>query len=477
MRESQMEPVNPADRRSRGVAGSGIGAELRATLALAAPLAAANLAQMAMGVTDTVMVGRLGATPLAAAGLGAMLYFTGGVMLQGILSAVSPLAAHALGAGDRAAAGQIAGAGLALAMLMALPFVAALTSLDRLLLALSYDAALAAEIGRFLRAIAWGGPAFLGFAVLRSLLAALSHTRAVMAVLLVCVAGNALLNWVLIYGHLGAPALGVAGSGYASAINQWLMLAGLALCIRIMPRLAALRVLRSAWAARRIEMANILRLGLPIGGFMGIEVGVFLAAGILMGLLGAAALGAHQLVLNCASITFMVPLGLSQAATVRVAYELGAGRALAARQAGFTALALGTLFMGATAVVLWTFPLAIIAVYVDIAEPANRDVVQIARRLIAIAALFQVVDGMQVIAAGALRGYKDTMTPMLLAAFGYWGAGFAGGWLFAFPLGYGPVGLWAGLALGLAVVALLLTLRLYLLAPPISRAAEAVAVR
>jgi multidrug resistance protein, MATE family len=477
IRESQMEPVNPADRRSRGVAGSGIGAELRATLALAAPLAAANLAQMAMGVTDTVMVGRLGATPLAAAGLGAMLYFTGGVMLQGILSAVSPLAAHALGAGDRAAAGRIAGAGLVLGMLMALPFVGALTSLDRLLLALGYDAALAAEIGRFLQAIAWGGPAFLGFAVLRSLFAALSHTRAVMAVLFVCVAGNAMLNWVLIYGHLGAPALGVAGSGYASAINQWLMLAGLALCTWMMPPLAALRVLRSALAPRRIEMANILRLGLPIGGIMGIEVGVFLAAGILMGLLGAAALGAHQLVLNCASITFMVPLGLSQAATVRVAYELGAGREFAARRAGFVALALGTLFMGATSALLWIFPQAIIAVYVDVADPANRDVVQIAWRLIAIAALFQVFDGMQVIAAGALRGYKDTMTPMLLAGFGYWGAGFVGGWLLAFPLGYGPVGLWCGLALGLAVVAILLTLRLHRLALAISRAAEAVPVR
>src|SRR5580700_9756941 len=204
-----MEPVDRADQRIRGAARSGIGAELRATLALAAPLAAANLAQMAMGVTDMVMVGRLGAMP----------YFTGGVVLQGILSAVAPLAAHALGAGDRAAAGRIGGAGLVLALLLALPFVAALTSLDSLLQWLGYNAGLAVEIGRFLRAIAWGGPAFLGFAVLRSLLAALSHTRAVMAVLLLCVAGNAGLNWVLIYGHLGAPALGVAGSGYASATN------------------------------------------------------------------------------------------------------------------------------------------------------------------------------------------------------------------------------------------------------------------
>jgi MATE family multidrug resistance protein len=472
-----MEPVDRADQRLRGAVRSGIGAELRETLALAAPLAAANLAQMAMGVTDMVMVGRLGALPLAAAGLGAMLYFTGGVVLQGILSAVAPLAAHALGAGDRAAAGRIGGAGLALALLLAVPFVAALTSLDRLLQWLGYNAALAVEIGHFLRAIAWGGPAFLGFAVLRSLLAALSHTRAVMAVLLFCLAGNAGLNWVLIYGHLGAPALGVAGSGYASATNQWLILAGLALCARIMPGLASLRVLRNAFAPSWTPLASILRLGLPIGGIMGVEVGVFLAAGVLIGLLGTAALGAHQLVLNCAGISFMVPLGLGQAATVRVAYELGAGRALAARRAGFMALALGIGFMSATAVVLWSVPGAIISVYIDITDPANRDTVQIARHLIAIAALFQVFDGMQVIAAGALRGYKDTMVPMLLAGFGYWGAGFGGGWLLAFPLGYGAVGLWWGLALGLAVVAILLTLRLHLLAPPIIRATGAVALR
>jgi len=243
----------------------GLRSELRATLALALPLAAANLAQMAMAVTNTVMVGRLGAMPLAAAGLGGMLYFTGGVTLQGVLSAVAPLAAHALGAGDRRAAGRSAGAGLVLAVVLALPFTVALISLDRLLAALGYDAALAAEIGRYLRAIAWAAPAFLGFAVLRSLLAALSHTRSVMAVVVICIAGNALLNWVLIFGHLGAPALGMAGSGYASAINQWLMLAGLALCARIMPDLAALAVLRNAFAARRIEMAEILRLGLPIG--------------------------------------------------------------------------------------------------------------------------------------------------------------------------------------------------------------------
>ncbi len=461
-----MDPVFPAGGLRRAAAGRGVRAEVGATLALAGPLAAANLAQMAMAVTNTVMVGRLGAGPLAAAGLGGMLFFTSGVMLQGVLFAVAPLAAHALGAGDRAAAGRIAGAGLALAALLALPFVLALTNLDRLLQALGYDAALADEIGRYLRALAWGAPAFLGFAVLRSLLAALSRVRPVMAVLLVCVVGNAGLGWVLIFGRLGAPALGVAGSGYASAVNQWLMLAGLALCVRMLPALAGLRLLRGALTVGRAEIAGILRLGLPIGGIRAIEVGVFATTGILMGLLGAAALGAHQLVINCAGVSFMAPLGLAQTATVRVAHELGAGRAAAARRAGFVALALGIGFMGAAAAALWAFPQAIIAVYVDIVDPANRETVQIARRLIAIAALFQVFDGMQVIAAGALRGYRDTMVPMLLAIFGYWGVGFAGGWLLAFPLGYGPVGLWWGLALGLAVVAILLTLRLHRLGRP-----------
>jgi multidrug resistance protein, MATE family len=472
-----MEPFDPADRRSSGTADSGIRAEVLATLALAAPLAAANLAQMAMGVTNTVMVARLGVMPLAAVGLGGMFYFTVGVMLQGILFAVAPLAAHALGARDRRAAGRIAGAGLALAALFAVPFIAGLTSLDRLLQALGYEAGLAAEIGRYLRALAWGAPAFLGFGVLQSLIAATSRTRPIMAVVLICVAGNAVLNWMLIFGHLGAPALGVTGSGYASSVNQWLMLAGLALCINIMPGLGGLHMLRGTFVAGRTEIGNILRLGLPIGGIRGLEAGVFLAASILIGLLGAAALGAHQLVINCASISFMVPLGLGQAATVRVAYELGAGRSVAARRAGFVALALGIGFMGGAAVVLWTFPQAIIAAYVDIANPANRALVQIARRLIAIAAMFQVFDGMQVIAVGALRGYRDTFVPMLIAAFGYWGAGFAGGWILAFPLGYGAVGVWWGLALGLAVVAVLLTLRLHLIAGPITRGALAVAVR
>jgi multidrug resistance protein, MATE family len=472
-----MRQVNSFDRPPSGGAGSGIHAELRATLALAAPLSAANIAMIAMAVTNTVMVARLGTIPLAAAGLGSMFYFTLGIVLQGILFAVAPIAAHALGAGDRRVAGLTAGAGLALALLFSLPFVIALASLHWVLQRLGYNAALAAEIGSYLQALAWGGPAFLASAVLRSLLAAVSHARAVMAVLLVGVVTNAVLSWSMIFGHLGAPAMGVVGSGYASAINQWLMLAGLALCTRVLPECAGLHLLRGAFAASRAQIVEILRLGLPMGAIRGIESGVFLTTGVLMGLFGAAALGAHQLVLNCASVSFMVPLGLSQAATVRVAYEIGAGRPREANRAGFVALALGVLFMSAAALVFWTMPLAIIGVYTNLSDPANRELVQIARRLMAIAAIFQVFDGVQTIAAGALRGYKDTLIPLLLATFGYWGVGFVGGWLLAFPLGYGAVGLWWGLALGLATVALLLTLRLHQLATPIARSINIAAVQ
>jgi len=440
---------------------SPVRAEVRATLGVAAPLIAANLAQMAMGFTNTVMVGHLGSAALAAAGLGGLLYFTSGFVLQGVISAAAPLAAHALGAGDRAAAGRVGRLGLVFAVILSLPLAAAAINLRSMLLALGYETALTEEIGRFLGAVVWGAPAFLGFAALRNLLAALSHTRAVMTVLMCCVPANAALNWVLIYGHLGAPPLGVAGAGIASAIVQWLMFGGLALYITAMRSVRGFLAFGGTRALDRHDVKDLLRLGAPIGGILALEVGVFVAAGVLAGLIGADALGANQIVLNVASLTFMVPMGLSQAATVRCAFELGAQRPDGAWRAACVALALGVSFMVAAAIVLWSVPRAIIAIYLDVGAAANRDVVAIATRLMFIAALFQVFDGTQTVAAGALRGYKDTAIPMVIAGISYWGIGFVGGWLLAFPLGYGAIGLWWGLALGLAVVAILLGMRLF----------------
>src|SRR5215472_2081707 len=430
-------------------------AEMRATAAVAGPLAAANLAQMAMGFTNTVVVGSLGSGALAAAGLGASLYFTVAMVCSGILTAVAPLAAHAIGAGDDRRAGRIAGAGLVLAALLAAPVIAALLSAGHLLVAVGYEPALAAEIGRFLGAIAWAAPGFLGFAVLRSFLVAASHSRTVMIALILCVPMNAGLNWILVFGRLGAPALGIAGSGCATAVIQWLMFTGLG-CYALAARSLAPYRMRPSWGGRD-EIGRILRLGLPIGGILGLEIGVFSATGILMGLLGADALAAHQLVMNCISVVFMVPLGIAQAATVRVAVALGSGAPIAARRSGVVALALGVTYMAIMAVVLIAAPRTIASIYVDIEAPPNRGLVGIALYLLAIAAIFQIFDGVQAIAAGALRGYRDTTVPLLLAVIGYWGIGFAGGWFLAFPVGYGPLGLWSGLAVGLAAGALMLT--------------------
>jgi multidrug resistance protein, MATE family len=441
--------------------------ELRATLAIAAPLVAANLAQMAMGFTNTVMVGRLGGVPLAAAGLGASLYFTTGITLQGIVSALAPLAAHALGAGDRDGAARIAGQGLALALAFALPFVLIIITFDDVLLRFGYDPTLAAEIRRYQHAIVWGAPAMLAFAALRSFLAAQARTRPVMLVLFVGVAANAALNWVLIYGHLGAPALGVVGAGYSTAANQWIMLAMLAGYLAAAPALAAARVVRGMLAWHWRDIAAILRLGLPIGGIFLLEIGSFVATGVLMGLIGADALAAHQIVGNCAGFTFMVSLGLAQASTVRIAYECGSGSRDAGWRAAVVALTLAICFMLAAAIVLWVAPRAITAVYIDVNAADNAAVVAIAVQLFAIAAVFQVFDGMQAVAAGALRGYKDTAVPMLLAGVGYWGFGVLGSWVLAFPLGYGAPGLWWGMAFGTAVVGVLLTLRLYRVGAPV----------
>lgn len=438
-----------------------LASEARATIALAGPLAAANLAQMAMGFTNTVMVGGLGSAALAAAGLGASLNFTIVVACQSVLSAVAPLAAHAIGAGDHQAARRIAGKGFLLAVLLSVPLIAALIMAAPLLIALGYDPALADKIGRFLGAIVWGAPAFLGFAVLRSFLVAASRGRAVMVTLIVGIPLNAVLNWVLIFGHWGAPAFGIAGSGWATTIIQWLIFGGLAIYADLMPGLRLLRTLPKQLLHHWAEIGQILRLGAPIGALVALEVGVFGTTGVLMGLLGADALGAHQLVMNSVSLIFMVPLGIAQAATVRVALALGAGAPAAAYRAGFVALALGMAFMALTAILLWTAPQLIAKLYIDIDLPANRGLAAIALRLFAVAALFQIFDGMQVIAAGALRGYRDTAVPLVLAAIGYWGLGFAGGWVLAFPLGNGPLGLWWGLAAGLATVALMLTLRLH----------------
>ncbi|HWX82390.1 MAG TPA: MATE family efflux transporter, partial [Xanthobacteraceae bacterium] len=252
--------------------------------------------------------------PLAAAGLGNALNATLLMTSQGLLTAVAPLAAHSIGAGDHPAAGRVAGGGLIVATAVAAPMMATLMVVPSLLSGLGYEPDLVAEIGRFLWAISWGIPGFLGAAVLRFLLIAAFRTRIVMIVPLLAVPLNLVLNWVLIFGHWGMPALGSAGSGCATAIVQWLTLFSFALYMLI----ARARISVSMGRGVRRQIPGILRLGLPIAAMRGLEIGVFVMTGVMMGMIGADALAAHQLVFNVAGVCFMVPLGLAQAATVRV---------------------------------------------------------------------------------------------------------------------------------------------------------------
>jgi MATE family multidrug resistance protein len=438
---------------------SAVIAEIRATAALAAPLAGASLSQLLLGFTDTVMVGYLGSDALAAAGLGAGLYFTIGLVFQGVVTAVSPLVAQALGARAEGQVAQIVADGVVLALLLAVPFAGIGFLGAPLLHGLGYEPLLADEVGRFLHAIVWGAPGFLLFATLRSFLAAVSRPRSVMLVLLACLAANAGLNYVLIFGKWGLPQLGIVGSGCASAIVNWLMALGLIGAVAFDPILRRFGVHRQLRRPSRHGLAELLRVGAPIAGIYALEAGVFITAGLLMGLFGPAALAAHNVALNFAALTFMVPLGISHAATVRVALAAGAGDDAGARRAGLIAFVLGVGFMAGAAIVLWLFPRPIIGIYLDVENPGNAETVAIALRLLAVAAAFQIFDGAQAVAAGALRGFKDTRVPMLLGAIGYWGIGFCGGWALAFPLGWGPLGLWIGLAVGLGVVAALLALR------------------
>jgi MATE family multidrug resistance protein len=416
---------------------------------------------MAMSVVDTVMVGTLGAVPLAAVALGGGFYFTSVVICQGVLTAVAPLSAYAIGAGDRGAAGRVAGSGLVLAALFSVLVIAVMMAGGGLLGLIGYEPALAEQLARFLRAICWGAPGFLGFVVLRSLLASLARARAVMLVLMMCVPANIGLNWVLIFGHLGMPALGLIGAAYASASVQWLMFGGLAVAVWGLRRRGVAPRLRGGRHEVGDDFRRIFKLGGPIGGLQALEIGVFVVSAAVVGLFGADALAAHQIAINYASVTFMVPLGIAQAATVRVAAERGAGSPAAGRRAAFVALAIGASFMAASAVVIWTVPGVIVSAYVAVGNPANAALVALALRFLAFAALFQIADGVQVVAAGALRGYEDTTVPMLLAGLGYWVIGFAGGWALAFPFGLGPVGMWWGVVIGLVTVAALLTVRLY----------------
>lgn len=419
---------------------------------LALPIVLVQLGHMTMGVVDTLMVGRVSAAALAAVALGNLYYF-GAVMLGwGVLLALDPVVAQAVGAGDTEGAARGLQRGLLLAAGLSLVAMTVIVPARPVLGALRQPAEVVDLAATYARISMAGILPFYVFTALRQSLQAMKRLKAIVATMLVANIVNLGLNYAWIFGKLGFPALGVVGSAWATAVSRWLMVVLLLIAAWpvLQPQIFPLRAEVLSWAPLR----RMLAIGAPIGAQMQLEYGVFAVVGVMMGWLGTTELAGHQVALNLASLTFMVPLGVSGAAAVLVGHAVGRGDAGAARRAAAAALTCGVGFMAVSALVMLTLPQVLAGAYT--ADPA---VAALAATLIPIAGVFQVFDGTQVVAIGILRGVADTRTPMLVNILGYWLVGLPVSAALGFWLDGGPRGLWWGLTVGLTLVAVVLVWR------------------
>lgn len=444
-------------------------AEARELLRLAVPLAATQLAQMVILATDTVMLGHFSKEALAAAALGNTVYFLVWLLGNGLPMAVSPVIAHVQGRHsaavkprDRREVRVAVRMGLWSVAMSSLPLLCVLVFTRPILLFLGQEPRLASDAAVFMSGLAWGLPFALGFQVLRSFSTALSRAVPPLVVMGVAILWNVGGDYALIFGHFGASPMGLFGAGLASASsNIFSFIAMLAVCLTV-PVLRRYHILHRLWHPVWSCFAELFHLGLPIGITMVFEVAFFNGAALVMGTFGLATLAAHQIAITIPSLTFMIPLGIGLAATVRVGLAAGAGDRIAARRAGFTAIAMGAAFMCLTALVLLIWPLQIATLWLP-DSPANRDVLALAVTFLHVAAAFQLVDGIQVTAGMSLRGLKDARGPMWLAGASYWLAGAPMCLLLGFGAHMKGFGIWLGLAFGLAVAAVTLTIRFMIL--------------
>ncbi len=429
--------------------------EFRAIIALSWPLALGNLTQVAMGTTDVLMMGRLGPDTLAAGALGTNLYFIAFIFGAGLLNATAPLIARALGRDPGAAAPirETVAAALWSAAGTAVPFWLLLWWSGPLLRAMGQDPGLSALAGTYVHTLQWALLPAWGFMVLRAFGSALEQPIWALSIGLAAVAFNAIANWCLMLGHGGFAPMGIAGSGLATFLSNLLMALALAAVTHWGTAFRRFHVFAGLFRPDWRRLVAFWRLGLPMAATLSFEVTMFNAAVFLMGLIGAAPLAAHAIVIQLASLTFMVPLGIGQAAAVRVGRAFGAGDREAIRRAGWAALVLAVGFMAVMSVTMVAMPLTLIGAFLDTGDAANAAVVGFAVSFLMFAALFQIADGTQAVGSGMLRGLHDARTPMLFALIGYWGIGLPLGVVLAFVAGLDGIGIWIGLALGLAIVA------------------------
>jgi MATE family multidrug resistance protein len=438
-------------------------AEFRATLSLAWPLVFSNLAGTLMTTIDVVFMGRLGPTTLAAGALGTNLYFATFIGAIGIVSAVAPMIARELGR-NRFSVRDVRRTfrqGLWVSVILSVPAWILLWQAEAILLLLRQDPELSRLAGQYVRALQWTILPGLLFIVLRSLISAMERPLAGLVISFIGVGVNALAAWVLIFGHFGFPAFGLIGAGIGTTFTHIIMVLALAAFLMVDRRFRRYRFFGRWWRPDWKRQAELWRLGLPIGVTLAFEVTVFNAAAFLMGIISAESLAAYAIAIQIASLTFMVPLGVNQAATVRVGRAFGAGDREGIRLAGWTAYAIGLSFMVMTAALFLLAPEPLVGAFLDLGDPANAAVIGLAVMFLAFAGLFQIVDGGQVVGLGVLRGLHDTRVPMYFAAFGYWVVGLPLGALLAFYFGLEGAGIWIGLSAGLAVVAVLVGIRWY----------------
>lgn len=429
------------------------------TLALGLPLAGAQLAQMAINTTDVLMIGRLGAEELAASVLAFNLYMLTWFFGMGVLQAVIPLAARARGQRKPRDLRRAVRMGFWVSVLFCIPVWSVLFFTETILLVLGQEPDLAATAGLYMRYLQWTMlPALLIMAV-RGFLTVMERTQVVLWATIAGAVVNAILDYLLIFGEFGFPRLELVGAGIASVFSASITCLFLILYAIWHPKLRRYHILGRIWRSDWPVFFQIVRLGTPIALTIIAEGALFTASSIMIGWLGTLPLAGHGIALQIASLTFMVPVGFSVAAMTRVSLAAGRGDHVAVGRAGWTALGVTMICMGSFAVLFWSLPETLVGFYLDLEDPQASEVMAYGASFLVVAAIFQLADGGQIIGVNNLRGLGDTTIPLFYALFGYWVVGISLSLGLGFAAGWGGVGVWSGLAGGLASVALLANLR------------------
>ena len=414
---------------------------------LAAPLVLAEVGWMTMGVVDTMAVGRVSADAIGAVSLGTMIFYTIGIFASGVLLGLDTLVSQAFGAGDPEDCRHSLISGVWLGLFLIVPVMLAIEACNPLLAAAGIDPGVLRDTRPYLRALNWSAPPLLLYFAFRRYLQSINIVRPVMITLITSNLVNLAGNWIFVFGNLGAPRLGAQGAGWATCISRVFMMAVLGAVIWRHDR----GIFKAKWVPDFRRIRKLVVLGFPAAAQMGLETAVFATVTVLIGRLGATALAGHQIALTTVSMTFMMPLGISSAAAVRVGQAIGRNDPKGAARSGWTALALGGTVMSAAALTLLFAPHPIARLFTP-----DAAIIAAGVKLLRVAAFFQLFDGFQVVATGALRGAGDTRTPMFCHFAGYWLIGLPVGALLCFHFGLGAPGLWMGLSVGLILIGIVL---------------------